>query len=213
MQLDAEVACRWVAVFDGVCLDVSLTLSFAIRVAFAILSLIVCVCAFIAVVRRGRAWKDRGSAYMQLLLLTFVINISQIVDALVDVYWIFNAKLPEHTDWSEDCQSELNPDNRTYPGAVSLEKCWIQRLDASLNFTSLSLSLLSFIIVTFFFLRLVLRLRLQSPDQFQIQEAQQSLRLPLLISCGWVAVLFAASISGGLPRAFTCQGDLTCESC
>uniref|UniRef100_A0A7S4KZ50 Uncharacterized protein n=1 Tax=Guillardia theta TaxID=55529 RepID=A0A7S4KZ50_GUITH len=184
IQFDAEVTCR---------------------IAFAILSLIVCVCAFIAVVRRGRAWKDRGSAYMQLLVLTFVINISQVVDALLDVYWIFNAELPEHTDWSQQCQNAVNPENSTYPGKVTLEKCWIQRVDASLNYTSLSLSLLSFVIVTFFFLRLVLRLRLQSPDQAQIEEVQQCLRVPLLISCTWVAILFGASISGDLPHAFSCQ--------
>ena len=74
-----------------------------------------------------------------------------------------------------------------------------------MNVTCLSLLLMAFLVVTFFFLRLAIRLRIPNPDQVLLQEAQRALKLALQLSVSSMAIVSLVALSGLQPHAYTCE--------
>mmetsp|Transcript_29703 Transcript_29703/g.67189 ORF Transcript_29703/g.67189 Transcript_29703/m.67189 type:complete len:339 (-) Transcript_29703:63-1079(-) len=178
------------------------SLQIAFRCLYGLVSLAIMFKTLLAIVRRNRVWADRGSAYMQLLVLTATINLVQACDVALDVVWMAQGQAVKGSRWMDECS---NPPNSTAMDGQTALLCRMQRVDASLGYLSLGLLLIAFVVVTFFFLRLVLRLRLQSQGSVQLQEAQKVLKLPLWVSLGWLCLVVFFACIGSFPRAFTCQ--------
>ena len=145
---------------------------------------VVCATTIAAIHHRGRVWADRGSAYMQLLFLSTALNLLQCVDAVLDVAWLLAWGSRADWSWQGACNTNVSSNATTNASALAglagrLDSaappspdeggCWIERADASLNYSSISLLLVAFIVLTFFFLRLALRLRQPTADQAQLQ--------------------------------------------
>jgi hypothetical protein len=78
-------------------------------------------------------------------------------------------------------------------------------IDGRFNAASLCLLLAAILVVTFFYLRLAIRLRLAHPDHLQLQEAHSGLKMALILSVGWIGIILLSALSGSQPHAFTCQ--------
>jgi hypothetical protein len=121
--------------------------------------------ALLAVRARGVRilWSDRGSAYMQLLLLTGATSLLQLLHALIDISWVLHYFYGEKAA-SAGAGALLGAGDDCLAVALnSSHYCMIQRVDASMNVAGLSLLLVAFIVVTFFFLRMAIRLRITNP--------------------------------------------------
>ena len=152
----------------------------------------------------GALWSDRGSAYVQLLIITGAISLLQLLHALLDISWL----VAVHGEANARAAGG-GPVGLTGPwGAVSNSTYYIQRVDASMNMTCLSLLLVAFLVITFFFLRMAIRFRIANPDQVQLQEAQAALKFPLIISVSWTGIMWLSALSGLQPDAFTCEDPL-----
>ena len=163
--------------------------------------------ALLAVRARGMRvlWGDRGSAYMQLLLLTSATSLMQLLHALVDIAWVARFHYGGAAAPAGGVAIPLGGgttaqgagvDCLTGSGMNSSHYCMIQRVDASMNVACLSLLLVAFIVVTFFFLRMAIRLRISNPDPVLLQEAQSALKLPLVVSVAWVFIVLLSALSG-----------------
>mmetsp|Transcript_51997 Transcript_51997/g.161710 ORF Transcript_51997/g.161710 Transcript_51997/m.161710 type:complete len:339 (-) Transcript_51997:130-1146(-) len=172
------------------------------RCLYGLLSLAIMCKTVQAIVRRNRVWADRSSAYMQLLVLTCVINLMQTCDVVFDVVWMAQGPMVRGSRWMDQCGSNQNS---TAIDSQADFLCRMQRVDASMSYLSLGLLLIAFVVVAFFFLRLVLRLRLPSQEGAQLQEAQRVLKMPLWVSLGWISLVMFFSCIGSFPHAFSCQ--------
>jgi hypothetical protein len=172
--------------------------------------------ALLAVRARGVRvlWGDRGSAYMQLLLLTSATSLLQLLHALLDMAWVARFHYGGAAAPAGGVATLLLGGNTTALGAGddcwtgsgmnSSHYCMIQRVDASMNVACLSLLLVAFIVVTFFFLRMAIRLRISNPDPVLLQEAQSALKLPLVVSVAWILIVFLSALSGLQVRSNCC---------
>ena len=187
------------------CEDAEIKTEAAFRGAQAAVSVGVLGMAAVAIRARGvRAlWRDRGSAYMQLLCITSAISLLQFIHAVIDISWL--AAMRGDGTSADSGQSlgecEATTSNSSYG-------CWVRRVDASMNITCLSLVLVAFLVITFFFLRMAIRFRISNPDQMLLQEAQQALKAPLVVSVGWVCIVWLSALSGLQPHAFTCKDPI-----